>query len=135
MPPLDPDTDQPAFFSKRRLTVLARFGIKPDTAKLLTKANARLTRGDVVGGRELLEKAVAAEPGLDSANLFLAGIYEQAAEYDKAAERYRAMLITHPNDVRALNNLAYLLVNRQGSPAEALPLADKAYRLASSKQT
>jgi len=134
-PPLDPDTDQPAFFSKRRLTVLARFGIKPEIAKLLTKANARLTRGDVVGGRELLEKAVAAEPGLDSANLFLAGIYEQAAEYDKAAERYRAMLITHPNDVRALNNLAYLLVNRQGSPAEALPLADKAYRLASSKQT
>ena len=36
---------------------------------------------------------------------------------------------TDPNQVAALNNLAYALADKKKAAAEALPLAEKAYRL------
>jgi Flp pilus assembly protein TadD len=59
--------------------------------------------------------------------MMLAYIYEQDGEYDKAIERYRRVLELFPNSPTALNNLAYALAVRKGQPAEALPLAEKAY--------
>ena len=50
-------------------------------------------------------------------------MYEQAAEYDKAIERYRRILASEPTHAIALNNLAYALAVRKNQPAEALPLA------------
>jgi Tfp pilus assembly protein PilF len=91
-------------------------------------------RGDLAGGRQALEELVAIDPTLNGANLVLAGIYEQGKEYSKAAERYRAILATRSDDVRALNNLAYLLAVNLNSPGEALPLAEKAYKTAAGRE-
>jgi predicted Zn-dependent protease len=42
------------------------------------------------------------------------------------------VLAVSPNDIVSLNNLAYALAVRKGAPAEALPLAQAAYRLSGS---
>jgi Tfp pilus assembly protein PilF len=131
---IDPETDLPKLFSARRRALLAIYGVKPDVARLLLKADSRLMRGDLTGGRQALEELVGIDPTLNGANLVLAGIYEQSKDYARAAERYRAILATRPDDVRALNNLAYLLAVNQNSPGEALPLAEKAYKMAAGKE-
>jgi Tfp pilus assembly protein PilF len=47
--------------------------------------------------------------------LYLANYYERKRKYDAAIERYEAMLRLDPNDVRALNNLAWAL-EKKGDP-------------------
>ena len=42
---------------------------------------------------------------------------------------YQRLLELSPNDVGALNNLAYLLMNQPGREAEAVNLAERAYKL------
>ena len=132
-PGTDPDTDLPRFFSERRVAVLSKYGARPDTAKLMLKAHARLVRGDVSGGREALEAVTKIEPTLNAAHFVLAGLYERDGLFDRAVERYRTMLTTTPDDVRALNNLAYILAVEKNAPQEALALAERAYRLASGR--
>lgn len=48
---------------------------------------------------------------------------------EKAREVYEAALNLNPNDVVALNNLAYLLSDKLGAPQQALPYALKAAEL------
>ena len=50
-------------------------------------------------------------------------------DYDKAIERYRAILENDDRNVPALNNLAYALAVRKQQPKEALPFAQRAYLL------
>ena len=64
------------------------------------------------------------------AQLRLATHYEARGDIDAAIARYRAILITEPDHVVVLNNLAYSLTERKGQPKEALPLAERAYKLA-----
>jgi uncharacterized protein (TIGR03790 family) len=130
-PALDNETELPVYFSARRLEALAGFGVRPDVAKLMLKANARLIQGDLGGAKNALEAVTVIEPGLNAAHFVLAGIYEQAGDFDLAIERYRRILSTVPGDVRSLNNLAYALATRKNTPADALPLARKARELAS----
>jgi tetratricopeptide (TPR) repeat protein len=56
-------------------------------------------------------------------------LYEQSRQYDKARAAYEQALNNNPNDVIALNNLAYGIAVRDGKPENALPLADRAFRL------
>ena len=95
--------------------------------RLLLRAEARRARGDQAGYRQTLEQVVASDPQLVSALLALASVYEQAGEHDKAIERYRQVLTIEPNQVGALNNLAYALAVHRATPGEALPLAQRAY--------
>lgn len=134
---LDSITGWPAFFSARRLEVLtaANPGVKPDALKLLLRAEARGARQDRAGTRQALEQATALDDRLNAAHFTLASIYEQDAEYDKAIERYRRILASSPDDAVALNNLAYGLATRKNRPAEALPLAQKAFTLAKGNPT
>ena len=128
-PGLDPGTQTPVFYSGRRVALLTANGTSPEVAKLLIKADGRLGAGDPAGGREALEAATKLDPKLTGAQLTLATMYEQAAEYDKAIDRYRTVLAFSPNEVISLNNLAYALAVHKSVPAEALPFAQKAYQL------
>jgi len=55
---IDPETDLPKLFSARRRALLAIYGVKPDVARLLLKADSRLMRGDLGGGKQALEELV-----------------------------------------------------------------------------
>jgi len=132
-PALDPDTELPRFFSARRLAILSGFGVRVETAKLLLKAHARLMASDLKGAREALEAVTVIEPGLNAAHFVLGGLYERNGEYDRAVERYRTILKTRPDDVRAMNNLAYILAVVKGELQDALILADRSYKLATDR--
>jgi Tfp pilus assembly protein PilF len=126
---MDLVTELPALFAERRLARLSGTGLNVEALKILLKADARLARDAATNIEPLLKRAVELEPRLTIANRHLAAIYERRAEYDKAIAQYRAILAVEPENVLALNNLAYALAERQRQPQEALPLAEKAYRL------
>lgn len=128
-PPLDMDTELPAHFSERRI---AASGLKGDAAaiKLMLRAESRLARGDRAGTREALEAAVKIDSGLAAAWRTLGTLYDDDGDHTRAAAAYRKVLETEPKDAISLNNLAYNLAVREGKPAEALPLAERALALA-----
>jgi uncharacterized protein (TIGR03790 family) len=128
-PPIDKDTELPAHFSKRRVSAPSLAKLAPETARRLARADARIGRNDALGAREALVEAAAADdvPG-DALNL-LAGLHERLNEPEKAAVIYRRLLERDPNNVAALNNLAYALAVRERRPEEAWPLAERALKL------
>jgi len=130
-PEADSVTELPRFFSARRLQLMSLTGIKPDALKLYARAESRVRKQDSAAARQALEEATTIDERLVPAHAMLAGLYEEAREYDKAVERYRRVLAYSPADVPALNNLAYVIAVRQGQPHDALPLAEKAYSIAS----
>jgi uncharacterized protein (TIGR03790 family) len=131
---IDPETELPGYFSIRRVRVAAvesfqKMHILPEVTKLMLKSEVRLAKADFEGARLVLEEATARDARLGTAQTVLASLYEQSGEYEKAIDRYRRALDSQPNNARALNNLAFALAVRRNSPAEALPLAEKAYTL------
>lgn len=126
-PDLESETELPKYFAARRLAVLMSDGVSNEVGKLLLKAEARHGRGDKAGAIEVLEAATAREPRLTVANLMLASLYDEAANYDRAIERYRRVLAVAPKEPVSLNNLAYALAVHKKAPAEALPVAEQAY--------
>ena len=130
-PPLDSETGLPVYFSNRLVSRISANGTSKDAAVLAVKGDGLLARGDREGARKAFERATEIDSSLTIAHLALAGLYERGGEYDKALERYRAILAYAPNEFLSLNNLAYALAVRKNSPAEALPLAERAYKLTS----
>jgi uncharacterized protein (TIGR03790 family) len=128
-PPADSISELPAFYSARRVreAQAETRAAQPAVVRLLLRAEVRRARGDQAGYRQTLEQVVTTDPQLVAALLALASVYDQAGEYDKAIERYRQVLTVEPNQVGALNNLAYALAVHRGAPAEALPLAQRAF--------
>ncbi len=132
---LDSETELPGYFSERRLRPLAspaftNAGVQPAAVKASLRAEVRLAKQDIAGARAALEEATSIDGRLVAAQFLLATIYEQDKQYDKAIERYRKVLEFSPENVLALNNLAYALAVRRNAPKEALPYAEKAYSLA-----
>ena len=97
-PELESETELPKYFSARRLAVLMADGASSDVGKLMLKAEALQSRGDKVGATLALEAATDREPRLTSAHLMLAGLYEEAKDYDRAIERYRRVLAVAPKE-------------------------------------
>jgi uncharacterized protein (TIGR03790 family) len=126
---MDAETELPALFAERRLARLAETGLNLEGLKILLRADARLARDDGANIEPLLRRAVEVEPRLTIASLRLAAMHEARAEFDQAIEQYRAVIAVEPQNVVALNNLAYALAERKQQPQEALSLALKAYRL------
>lgn len=125
----DPDSELPALFTERRMAALSPHGdLNPAALKLLLKKDARAARGDSTGAEALLVAAAELEPRLVAAHAQLAALYAARQEHDKAIERYRRIVDLAPDDVLALNNLAYALAEHGGAAQEALPLAQRAYR-------
>ncbi|MBQ1783452.1 MAG: PEP-CTERM system TPR-repeat protein PrsT [Gammaproteobacteria bacterium] len=77
--------------------------------------------------REYLEQHLLTSPNNAAARNVLADLYLQT-EPDKAIASYRDVLRVQPDNVLALNNLAWLLGER-GEVKEAIPLAERANSL------
>jgi len=128
-PAIDPATEMPAFFSARRFAAITRTGYNEEGVKWSLRAEMRLARDDKPGYLEALENAIRLEPRLSAPQIALALMFEGQKNYDKAIERYRAILENDNQNVTALNNLAYALAVHKQQPKEALPLAQRAYLL------
>jgi uncharacterized protein (TIGR03790 family) len=131
---IDPATELPAIFAARRLELLAK-GTTPEAGRAMLRSEARAAKDDRAGVQQALEEATVLDPKLVSAHLMLGTEYEAQKSYDKAVERYRAVLALSPDNVVALNNLAYALAVRMGQPAEAIGLAERAMTLTAGKST
>jgi uncharacterized protein (TIGR03790 family) len=132
---IDPETELPGYFSAYRLRPFLQSAGQPgtineETGKLFLKAEARMAKQNAAGARQALEEITAKDNNQAAAHFLLATLYEQAKEYDKSDERYRRVLELTPDNPVALNNLAYSLAVRRNRAQEALPLAEKASRLA-----
>jgi uncharacterized protein (TIGR03790 family) len=128
-PPIEPSTEMPAFFSARRMAEMMRPGYNEEGVKWSLRAEMRSARSDKAGELEALETATRLEPRLSASQMALALLLEQDKEYDKAIERYRAIIANDDRNVPALNNLAYALAVRKQQAKEALPFAQRAYLL------
>jgi len=128
--PIDPDTGLPALFAERQLALLKPLNLKVDAVKLFLKAqNLKAQERPEAEVLALLTQAAALEPRLTGAQVQLATAAEARGDFDETILRYRAIIAAEPDNVPALNNLAYILVDRKNLPKEALPLAERAYRL------
>jgi uncharacterized protein (TIGR03790 family) len=129
---VDQATLLPALFAGRRLSNL-KTGNSPLNAEALTlnlRGWSLLDQGKPDAEVDAaLERATALEPRLVLSQLRLAAAAEKRNDYDKAIERYRAVLAAEPGNMVALNNLAYSLADKKSQAKEALPLAQTAYRL------
>ena len=128
-PGLDPATEFPVWYSRRRMENLGVV-VKAEAARGWLLAESRRGRGDEAGSRKALEEATAADPRLTAGHLLLATDYERDGRHDEAIARYRAVLEHDARNVVALNNLAYAVAVRQKRPADALPHAERAAALA-----
>jgi uncharacterized protein (TIGR03790 family) len=130
---LDQATLLPALFAERRLNSL-KGGSSPLNAEALTlnlRGWSLLAQGKPDSEVDaVLERATVLEPRLVAAQLRLSGVEEGRKDYDRAIERYRAVLAADPGNVFALNNLAFALADHKDQAKDALPLAQRAYALA-----
>ncbi len=126
---LDESTELPASFARRRLEHLPP-ELNKTAGAAYVRAEGRRARKDSAGTRQALEEAVAAEEHFTIARLELAVEDDATGQFDRAMTQYRAILSYSPNDVLALNNLAFDLAVHRDRPQEALPLAERACRLA-----
>jgi len=129
---IDPATSLPALFAERHLGVLkaANPALNVEGLKLnLLGWSMAAQEQSTEEIDRVLERATALEPKLPPAQLRLATAAEKISDFDKAIERYRAVLTVEPSNVFALNNLAYLLADKKNQAREALQMAERAYRL------
>ncbi len=128
-PPTDKETELPEHFSKRRISAPVLAKLTPQTARRLARVDARIGRNDAVGARDALVDAAASDDvPVDALNL-LAGLHERTNEPEKALPVYKRVIDRDPNNVAALNNLAYALAVRERRPEEAWPFAERALKL------
>lgn len=127
---IDQATELPTLFSARRVEQLSESGGNAQTIVLLVKATGRLSRGDRDGARAVFQDALELEPKLTSAAKALALLDDQDRRYASAIEHYKRVVAQSPNDVLALNNLAFLIATKTTNVADALPLAERAASLA-----
>jgi tetratricopeptide (TPR) repeat protein len=73
-----------------------------------------------------LKAAIRQHPDKVVLRMHLADMYDLRGRYDEALTEYRTVLDKEPNNVVALNNLAWLLAHRSGEEAKALPLIETA---------
>ncbi len=126
---IDPETGLPALFAERRLAVLSRVGLNPAALKLLLKFEAEQAQGRGTSLEPLLTQATDLEPRLTAANSILAAFYDRRGDWAKASDRYRRILAVDPQDAVALNNLAYNVAVHDNLPKDALPFAERAFRI------
>jgi tetratricopeptide (TPR) repeat protein len=130
---LDPATELPGYFAKRRLTTFGA-SLNKDAAALFARAESRKARKDPAGVRQALEAAVTIEPRFTVARLQLAAGAQEVGDYDRAITQFRAILGYAPNDPVALNDLAYNLAVHQNKPEEALPFVQRAIAIVKTLQ-
>jgi len=81
-------------------------------------------------GLKLFEHAVTLSPTLLDARLGLASILYQTGNAERAEKIYQELLEQYPNDIRVLNDLAWILQEHYHRYAAALELANRGLSLA-----
>lgn len=100
---------------------------EPTSANLIELAMQRYLMGNFSAAVALLEQWVGAHPKDTRAREKLATMYEQQGHSDQVVNQYRAIVSTESDNVVALNNLAWYLLDID--PSEALRYAQRAYTL------
>ena len=126
---LDAETGLPALFAERRLAIAASSGLNPGAVKILLKLESEVAKGDQSNAETLLVRATELEPRLLGAQTQLAELYASRQEYEKSIDRYRRIVAVDDKNQIAMNNLAFYLAEFGHRPQEALPIAQRAYRL------
>jgi uncharacterized protein (TIGR03790 family) len=130
--PREPVTGLPGYFAERRMSVVRERNrnAPAEAIALIVRADIQLSAGDRDGARRTLEDVTRRAPDLGEQHLQLAGLYEDAGDFEAAMQRYRRVLELEPRHVVALNNLAYRVAVYSKAPSEALVLARRAAALA-----
>lgn len=108
-------------------------GGRADPTVLVTAAGVLVSSQSEAGRAEaekLLRRAVALAPDWTSPKWRLGNLLYSMGEADQAETLYRSVVVSDPNHVQALNGLAWLLDQIHKDPNAALPLAERAARLA-----
>lgn len=129
-PAIDARTGLPHWFAARRVAALAPESAVDGARVQMALAETRLARDDFAAAEQAIEAAIALDPRFARARLFQAGLLKRAGFHERSAEAYREVLAVDPNNVPALNDLAYLIAVDLRRPAEALLYAERAFRLA-----
>ena len=82
-------------------------------------------------GLKLFEHAVALSSTSIDARLGLASLSYKTGDAERAENIYRQLLEQHPGEIRALNDLAWILQEHYQRYADALELSDRGLKLAS----
>lgn len=101
------------------------YKIQPNDKVLLTLADLLNAQGKLPDAIKLLNNALEKNNKNGSIHFKLATTYQQQNDTQKAEEHYKAILIEQPDNVLALNNLAFLY--SQNNNPQALDFAKKAY--------
>jgi len=128
-PGIDPETGLPKWFSARSVESFAGRGLNPAGVKAFLKAKAMLAHHDGAGAESALKAAVEAEGGLVTARIQLAEMLMARQDYEGADAQYLGILKVEPNNLVALNNLAFNLADHVGRAQDALPYAQRAYTI------
>jgi len=104
------------------------FEAQPSSERAVQLARVQAAAGQSEAAVKTLEAWVERSPKDYGARFVLADSYSKLDQPERAAALYEALLKDAPEDVLALNNLAWLL--RKTNPARALALANKANAVA-----
>ena len=81
-------------------------------------------------GLKLFEKAAILSPTLLSARLGLASTFYQTGDTERAKQAYQELLDEYPNNIQALNDLAWIIQEHDQRYDAALELANRGLRIA-----
>jgi cellulose synthase operon protein C len=110
--------------------VAAKAANPADTSADLALAQVDFSEGKFEDARARLSGVISSKPETISARLLLAGVEERLGNPALATEQLRKVIERDPDNVVALNDLAYLLADSANQPDEGLKLAEKAKEIA-----
>ncbi len=114
--------------TQRALTHLAKaHELNPSTFTVINLAQAHTKSGKKNLALETINDWIKSNPNDHAAQMYLANI-QLNTDHSSAIKQYRSLLEKNPNNLVALNNLAWAL-GEQGELAQALTFAEKAFQL------
>ena len=105
------------------------YKIKPNDKVLFTIVDILSAQGKAADGIKLLKKELETQKQTAGIHFKVANLYQMQKDYPQAESHYKAILAQQPDNVLALNNLAWVY-SQQNNP-KALETAKSAYEKAS----
>ncbi len=97
----------------------AAYSARPSSELAVSLAMAQLARQDIAGAIGTLESWIEGHRNDARAIYGLGALYSQSGDVDKALSAYERVIALSPDNVRALNNAAWLLRGRDAARAAA----------------